>query len=96
MATIAYHYDGSQWQKISQSAVGRHLRNLTRFSFYNQNPQVSIVAHGLTHQSRYSANPYNGVSGDDFEFYRVLLNRDNSLDFESPIPGERRRWGQGT
>ena len=30
----------------------------------------TLIEHGNTHQYSNVANPYSGVSGDDFEFYR--------------------------
>ena len=30
-----------------------------------------LIAHGYTHQWDGGSNPYNGVTGDDLEFYRV-------------------------
>jgi uncharacterized protein YdaL len=55
---------------------------------------ASIVAHGLTHQSGNLDNPYNALSGDDFEFYRVTLNADNSLNFLGGVPNDSRRWAR--
>lgn len=34
----------------------------------------SIVLHGYTHQYGKVANPYTGVSGDDYEFFRVTID----------------------
>lgn len=92
VATIPYHYDGEQWTRLAGSEVGDLLEQLTRSGGRHGSPKVSIVAHGKTHQSRFAANPYNSVSGDDFEFYRVIQNADNSLTFESPLPEDSRLW----
>ena len=94
VATIPWHFDGSKWTRLAGSEVGRHLEQLVRATSRNPSAKVSIVAHGKTHQSRYAANPYNGVSGSDFEFYRVVQNADGSLVFEAPLPEDSRLWAK--
>lgn len=66
-------------QPLWLSAQGGYLRTLYRSG------KASIVAHGFTHQRDSLDNPYNGVSGDDFEFYRVTLNPDNSLNYVGSV-----------
>ncbi len=61
--------------------------------FY-KNGYASIVAHGLTHQFGNLDNPYNALSGDDFEFYRVTINGDNSLNFLGAVPDDSRHWAR--
>src|SRR5207302_1777277 len=43
---------------------------------------------GYTHQYSNIANPYNGVSGDDFEFYRAQCSATQSAPyvFDNPCP----------
>jgi uncharacterized protein YdaL len=53
---------------------------------YMQSKGGVLVEHGYSHQYRNVPNPYNGVSGDDFEFYRVTENPDHSLTFVGPVP----------
>jgi uncharacterized protein YdaL len=80
VATIAQYQNKLIYDwPLAFSETGRHLKSLSR------KHQASIIAHGYTHQRDCFDNPYNGISGDDFEFYRVTLNDDNSLDFVSPI-----------
>jgi uncharacterized protein YdaL len=55
---------------------------------YMQSRGGVMVNHGYTHQYSNVANPYNGVSGDDFEFYRVSENADHTLNFAGPLPGD--------
>lgn len=55
---------------------------------------VSMVAHGYTHQFGDLNNPYNGLTGDDFEFYRVTMNEDFSLNFLGGVPGDSRQWAK--
>lgn len=51
-----------------------------------------IVQHGTTHQFGSIENPFNGMTGDDFEFYRVTKNEDWSLNFDGPVPGDSAAW----
>jgi uncharacterized protein YdaL len=52
-----------------------------------------IVLHGCTHQYDQLLNPYNGVSGDDFEFYRVLLDDDGfTTVYAGPVPNDSKLW----
>jgi uncharacterized protein YdaL len=55
---------------------------------------ASIIAHGYTHQSAILKNPYNGLSGDDFEFYRVTINSDNSLNYQGGVPEDSQEWAK--
>lgn len=80
IATIAsYREPGVHAKPLWFSATGRYL------AYLHHRGRTSIVAHGLTHQRDGFINPYNGISGDDFEFYRVTLNADNSLNFIGPF-----------
>lgn len=47
-----------------------------------------VLQEGTTHQWDGADNPYSEVSGDDFEFYRVIQNPDFSLTFVGPLPGD--------
>ena len=51
-----------------------------------------IIEHGWTHQYSGVANPYNGVSGDDTEFYRVRENADKTLTWVGPVPEDSPAW----
>ncbi len=70
------------------SAVGESLR------YYFNRGLASIVNHGLTHQAGTLRNPYNGVTGDDFEFYRVTMNPDYSLNFLGPLEDDSAKWAK--
>lgn len=54
-----------------------------------------LMNHGYTHQYSNVANPYNGVSGDDFEFYRAHVDANNSVIFDGTIPGDSTAFAQG-
>lgn len=45
---------------------------------YMQQRGGQILVHGWTHQYQNTANPYNGNSGADYEFFRVQLANDGS------------------
>jgi uncharacterized protein YdaL len=47
-----------------------------------------LVAHGYTHQWDGGSNPYNGVTGDDVEFYRVTETQDGQVRHVGPLPGD--------
>ncbi|MXM62952.1 DUF2334 domain-containing protein [Streptomyces sp. HUCO-GS316] len=47
-----------------------------------------LMNHGYTHQYGNVANPYNGVTGDDFEFYRAHVDASNNVVYDGPIPGD--------
>jgi uncharacterized protein YdaL len=55
---------------------------------YMQGQGGVMVDHGWTHQYSTVRNPYNAVSGDDFEFYRVTENLDHTLNYVGPVPGD--------
>ncbi len=46
-----------------------------------------ILQHGTTHQIDGLLNPYSGVSGDDYEFYRVTADEFGFLSLVGPLPG---------
>jgi len=64
--------------KISDSIIGEVLSDL-----YSEG-LIDVVAHGFTHQYGNKQNPYNGLSGDDFEFMRVIENSDLSYSYLFP------------
>ncbi|HET7531028.1 MAG TPA: polysaccharide deacetylase family protein [Mycobacteriales bacterium] len=54
-----------------------------------------MVDHGYTHQYSDVANPYDAVTGDDYEFFRVTENADHTLDYVGPLPGDSQAWAAG-
>jgi uncharacterized protein YdaL len=79
---------------LADSQIGARLKEL-----YDQG-RVTIVQHGTTHQ--YSTpdmneseikNPYNGLSGDDFEFMRVIETDPNQpYTYLHPIMNDSPIW----
>jgi len=47
-----------------------------------------LVGHGYTHQWDGGSNPYNGVTGDDVEFYRVTETPGGEVDHRGPLPSD--------
>jgi uncharacterized protein YdaL len=47
-----------------------------------------LVGHGYTHQWDGGSNPYNGVTGDDVEFYRVRETRGGEVHHVGPLPSD--------
>jgi uncharacterized protein YdaL len=69
----------------------------------------TIIEHGYTHQYSNIPNPFTGVTGDDFEFYRTQCsttatppftfeascsNADSVIE-EGPLPGDSQLWASG-
>ncbi len=55
-----------------------------------------IVLHGYTHQYDETPNPYNGVTGDDYEFYSAELDTDGITTlYTGPVPEDSKRWAVG-
>jgi uncharacterized protein YdaL len=59
---------------------------------YMQSKGGTIVQHGYTHQYSNVANPYNGVTGDDFEFYRAQCSSTAPPTFTVQEPCQDASW----
>ena len=83
-------------QLLSNSEVGTRLKEL-----YDAGA-ITIVQHGTTHQYHKDvngkvadiSNPYNGLSGDDFEFMRVVEHADLSYSYLYPIENDSKAWAK--
>ncbi|XUL87490.1 DUF2334 domain-containing protein [Streptomyces galilaeus] len=53
-----------------------------------------LMDHGYTHQYGNVANPYNGVTGDDFEFYRSHIDSANNVVYDGPVAEDSTLWAQ--
>lgn len=53
-----------------------------------------ILQHGYTHQYSNLKNPYGGVSGEDYEFYRVTLNSAKQEVYRGPVPEDSQAWAR--
>lgn len=81
---------------LSDSIIGTRLKEL-----YDSGT-ITIVQHGTTHQYHKNldgnvseiSNPYNGLSGDDFEFMRVIEHSDLSYSYLYPIENDSSLWAK--
>ncbi len=79
---------------LADSQIGTRLKEL-----YDQG-RITIVQHGTTHQfstpdmnESEIRNPYNGLSGDDFEFMRVIETDPNQpYTYLHPIMNDSPTW----
>jgi uncharacterized protein YdaL len=55
----------------------------------------TIVMHGYTHQYGAVANPYDGVSADDLEFYRSHVDASDAVIYDGPVPEDSQAWADG-
>jgi uncharacterized protein YdaL len=53
-----------------------------------------LVEHGYTHQWDGGKNPYDGMTGDDVEFYRVTESNDGQVHDVGPLPEDTVAWTQ--
>ncbi|KUN19206.1 hypothetical protein AQJ23_38380 [Streptomyces antibioticus] len=54
-----------------------------------------LMDHGYTHQYGNVANPYDGVTGDDFEFYRAHVDASDNVVYDGPVAEDSTVWAQG-
>ncbi|MDN3357717.1 polysaccharide deacetylase family protein [Actinomadura sp. DC4] len=55
----------------------------------------TIIEHGYTHQYRNVANPYDGVSANDFEFFRSHIDGGDNVVLDGPVPEDSALWATG-
>ena len=53
-----------------------------------------FVMHGYTHQYGNVVNPFTGVSGDDYEFFRVALDAQTNIVTYTPVAEDTVNWAQ--
>ncbi|CAN5872364.1 polysaccharide deacetylase family protein [soil metagenome] len=77
--------------KLSNAAAAPVVEALR----YMQQKGGVMINHGWTHQYAAVPNPYNGVSADDFEFYRIRENEDKTLSWIGPVAEDTsEKWTQ--
>jgi uncharacterized protein YdaL len=54
-----------------------------------------LLDHGYTHQYASAKNPYSGVSGDDFEFFRAHVDAADNVVFDGPVAEDSTSWANG-
>jgi uncharacterized protein YdaL len=74
------------------SKLSDHGNGIASVIKYMQAHGGTLVMHGYTHQYSNVINPYTAVTGDDFEFYRVVENADHTLNYVGPVPEDSTSW----
>ena len=59
---------------------------------YMQANGATLIMHGHTHQYSDLANPYDGVSGGDFEFYLAHVDEADDVIYDGPLPNSSPAW----
>lgn len=59
---------------------------------YMESKGGQIIQHGTTHQMENLPNPYYGISGSDWEFFRVVFNEAGNMEFWGPVWGDGDDW----
>lgn len=54
-----------------------------------------VFQHGFTHQYSNIVNPLTAVTGDDFEFFRVTLNLNLTLNYLGSVSEDSGPWARG-
>jgi uncharacterized protein YdaL len=62
---------------------------------YMQQRGGTLLMHGYTHQFSNVANPYDGVSANDFEFYLAHVDANDSVVYDGPVPGDSAAFTTG-
>jgi uncharacterized protein YdaL len=55
----------------------------------------TVIMHGDTHQYSNIPNPYTGVTADDFEFYRSIIDVNDYVVYVGPVDGDSFSWASG-
>ncbi|MEV4635730.1 polysaccharide deacetylase family protein [Actinoplanes sp. NPDC049548] len=59
---------------------------------YMQQRGGTLLMHGYTHQFGSVANPYDGMSANDFEFYAAHVDAKDSVIYDGPVAGDSAAW----
>ena len=59
---------------------------------YMQSKGGTLLMHGYTHQYSNVANPYDGISANDFEFYLAHIDATNSVIYDGPVSEDSTTW----
>ncbi|GAA2693814.1 DUF2334 domain-containing protein [Actinoplanes palleronii] len=59
---------------------------------YMQAKGGTLIMHGYTHQYGAVANPYDGVSANDFEFYKAHVDAADSVIYDGPVAEDSTAW----
>ena len=59
---------------------------------YMQSKGGTLIMHGYTHQIDGLVNPYNQVSGDDFEFFKAHVDANDSVIYDGSVPNDSKSF----
>ncbi|MEV6341845.1 polysaccharide deacetylase family protein [Actinoplanes sp. NPDC051851] len=59
---------------------------------YARSKGGTLIMHGYTHQYGSVANPYDGVSANDFEFYRAHVDANDNVIYDGPVAEDSTTW----
>ena len=83
-----YYRDPQGREDAPHELLLRNAPELAAALRYLESRGGVLIGHGYTHQWDGASNPYNGVTGDDVEFYRVTETPEGDVQPRGPIPGE--------
>ncbi|HLL65236.1 MAG TPA: polysaccharide deacetylase family protein [Micromonosporaceae bacterium] len=59
---------------------------------YMQSRGGTLLMHGYTHQYEAVNNPYDGASGNDFEFYAAHVDANDRVIYDGPVAKDSPAW----
>ncbi|MEV0899748.1 polysaccharide deacetylase family protein [Actinoplanes sp. NPDC049802] len=77
--------DGEDYTLLKRPQVVAALR-------YMQSRGGTLLMHGYTHQYGTVANPYDGASGNDFEFYTAHVDAADRVIYDGPVREDSVAW----
>jgi uncharacterized protein YdaL len=86
---FGYYNDGEP-ERIEMADAPQFLEALKYLIAHG----AQLVMHGYTHQYDTVVNPFTGVTGDDYEFFRVTYDAQTNLVDYAPVPEDSRQWAQ--
>jgi len=97
IAVIPQYLDplGAENNGIPQSIAMHEAPAMVDALKYAVSKGATLHMHGYTHQYSNVPNPYNGVSADDFEFWRAHVDPANYVILDGPIPEDSDTWAAG-
>jgi uncharacterized protein YdaL len=86
---------GVQNGGVAQDYTLRQRPLVVKALKYMQARGGTLLMHGYTHQLGAANNPYDGVSGNDFEFYRAHVDAADRVIYDGPVVGDSAAWAAG-
>ncbi|WNF00481.1 polysaccharide deacetylase family protein [Streptomyces luomodiensis] len=85
---------------VQNNGVARTVRLSQRPALVNTlkymlNNGAVLMDHGYTHQYGNTDNPYNGLTADDFEFFRAHVDATDTVVYDGPVTEDSAEWAQG-